>query len=159
MYVADRTPALAVAATIRENLKQIGIDVEVIPFPPKVLNARIGSRGEPFDIAYTGWVADDVDPANFFIPLDGRTIRDRDNLDYSYFNSPTLNRLLDRASRLPGAERYRALGELDVRVARDEASLVALWHANEHVFVSKRVGCLVFNGSSALNLGAVCLKR
>lgn len=36
--------------------------------------------------------------------------------------------------------------------------MVPLWHANEHVFVSKRVG---FNNAAGigLNFGVVCLKR
>jgi ABC-type oligopeptide transport system substrate-binding subunit len=158
MYVRDRAPELAAAATIQANLEKIGIVVELKSFPTNVFLARIGTRGEPFDIALAGWIADYADPASFFIPLDGRLIRDRDNFNYSYFHSPSMNRSLDRASRLPVAERYRALGDLDVRMAKNEAPLVPLWHVNRHVFVSKRVGCLLFN-AEVMNLGAVCLKR
>ena len=42
----------------------------------------------------------------------------------SYFDSPKYNRLLDEASRLTGAERYRAYGELDVQLSRDAAPAI-----------------------------------
>lgn len=159
MYVLDSPFQPVVGAIIRANLAQIGIAVEVKAFSGGSLSARVGTRGEPFDIAYWGWGADYVDPSNFLSLLDGRTIRDRENVNNSYFNSSTFNRELDRANRLRGDERRRALGELDVKVAREEAPIVPLFHTNEHVFVSKRVGCLIFNNyAGGLNLGATCLK-
>jgi peptide/nickel transport system substrate-binding protein len=160
LYVRDNPSGRVLGAVVRANLDQIGLDVEIKPFPPGPFAARVFTRGEPYDMVHLAWGADYIDPANFLSLLDGRTIRDRENFNNSYFSSSTFNRELDRANRLTGDRRLRALGELDVRVARDEAPLVPLYHLNEHVFVSKRVGCLVFNNwAGSLNVGASCLKR
>jgi hypothetical protein len=53
-------------------------------------------------------------------------------------------------------ERDRAYGELDIRLARDAAPLVALSIINEATLVSKRVGCIVLR--PVLDLTAVCLR-
>ena len=160
LYVWDVPPFRVAADVIRRNLARIGLAVEVKSFPPPVQIARAGTRGEPYDIALIGWLPDYVDPGNFLLLLDGRTIRDSGNTDWAYFKSARFNRALDRANRLDGDERRRALGELDIRVMRDDAPVVPLYHTNDHLFVSKRVGCLVLNNyAGSLNLGAACLKR
>ena len=160
MYAWSPPPAVAIAQTVRASLKEIGINVEIKVFPPNEAVARTGTRGEPFDIGFTAWGADYVDPYNFLAPLlDGRAVGDRGNANASYFNSARFNRQLDDAQGLTGDARYRALGALDIRTMRDQAPVVVLFHQNAPVFVSKRAGCLVFNGYAAgLNLGAVCLK-
>ena len=40
------------------NLKQIGIDVQVKYFFVTALVARVATRGEPLDLALSGWLAD-----------------------------------------------------------------------------------------------------
>ena len=66
--------------------------------------------------------------------------------NFSYFNSPKYNRLLDEASRLTGAERYRAYGELDVDISRDAAPAIAVvgrstrWRSSPPAS-----GCVVMN--------------
>jgi peptide/nickel transport system substrate-binding protein len=159
MYTLDTPPAITASATVRAGLAQIGLDVEIKPLAIRSLYAQISTRGAPFDIALGGWSADYPDPYSFLLLLDGRTIRDRGNLNLSYYNSARFNRQLDRANRLTGDARLRALAELEIRVLRDDAPVVALYNINANVFVSERAGCLLFNGrGDALNLGAVCLK-
>jgi peptide/nickel transport system substrate-binding protein len=159
LYVFD-VPLFRVAANaIRKDLAQIGLEVEVKPFPPPVVLARAGTRGEPYDMVLTGWIPDYVDPAGYLVLLDGRTITRDQNIDLAYFNSPRFNREFDRADRLDRGERHRAFSELDNRVVRDDAPVVPLYHTNDHLLVSKRVGCIVLNNPvAALNLGAVCLR-
>jgi ABC-type transport system substrate-binding protein len=160
LYVWDVPPFRVAANVIRENLARIGLAVEVKVLPPPVLTATGGVRGEPYDIAYIGWLPDYVDPSSFLVLLDGRAIGKRGNPDWALFNSARFNRELDRANRLQGDARSRALGELDIRVVRDDAPVVPLYHTNDHLLVSKRVGCVVLNNyAGTLNLGAACLKR
>jgi hypothetical protein len=64
--------------------------------------------------------------------------------------------LLEEASRLTGAARYRAYGELDVRLSRDAAPAIPFAALNAWAFVSKRTGCVIMN--PGLDLTAVCLK-
>lgn len=61
-----------------------------------------------------------------------------------------------QAARLRGTERYRAYGELDVRLARDAAPSAAISIFSEPTLVSKRVGCIVLR--PALDLTVACLK-
>ena len=160
LYVPDVPPYRVAASVIRENLARIGLAVEVKALPFPVLNARLRVRGEPYDILYTGWLPDYVDPAGFLVPLDGRLIGAEGSPNRSMFNSASFNRELDRANRLQGDARGRALAELDIRVVRDQAPVVPLYNGNDHLFVSKRVGCIVPNNYvGTLNLGAACLKR
>jgi hypothetical protein len=76
--------------------------------------------------------------------------------NYSSFNSPKYNRLLDRTSRLTGAARARAYGALDVDIARNAAPAVAYSFDNALTLVSSPTGCVVVN--PYLDLAAVCLK-
>ena len=63
---------------------------------------------------------------------------------------------MDEASRLTGAARDRAYGELDVMISRDAAPAIPFAAINAHAFVSARVGCVVMNPS--FDVTAVCLK-
>ena len=89
--------------------------------------------------------------------FDGRTIGRPNFGNWSYFDSPTFNRKLDRASKLPlGPERNRAYGQIDVELSRDAAPAIPYGVANAFTLVSSRVGCVVANPS--LDFTAVCLK-
>jgi hypothetical protein len=77
-------------------------------------------------------------------------------VNFSYFNVPKYNRLLERAARLSGPRRYRAYGDVDVQLARDAAPAIAAMNPNTWAFVSARTGCIVMN--PYLDLTAVCLK-
>ena len=78
--------------------------------------------------------------------FDGRTIADAPNFgNWSYFDSPKYNRLLEEASRLTGAKRDQAYRELDVMLSRDAAPAIPFAALNAWAFVSARVGCVVMN--------------
>jgi ABC-type transport system substrate-binding protein len=140
---------------MERNLGAIGLDVEIKRFPPPVLFAKLATRGEPFDIGWIGWtVIDGSALADFF---DGRRLGEPTIFNYSYFNSPKYNRLIDAASRLPlGPARDRAWGELDVSLSREAAPGIPYAVTNAFTFVSARTGCVVRN--PYLDLTAVCLK-
>lgn len=146
---------LASGAIVRDSLKKIGLDVEVKVFPFPVLMNKLSTPGEPFDIGWIGW-GGFFDPSLLSFLFDGRTIGKPGFGNWSYFNSPKYNRLLDRAARLTGRARYRAYGKLDVELARDAAPAVAYAYDNAITFVSRRTGCIVLNPS--LDLAAVCLR-
>jgi hypothetical protein len=97
-----------------------------------------------------------ADPSFLSFLFDGRTIGEPGFGNWSYFDSPEYNRLLGEASRLSGAARYRAYGELDAKLSRDAAPALPWAVINAGAFVSARVGCVVMNPT--LDLTAVCLK-
>ncbi len=109
------------------------------------------ARG-PYDLGFATWLADYDDPyAVLNVQLEGQFIGE---WNWARFASPVYDRLLRGAARLQGPDRYRAYGELDVRLARDAAPMVAIDFLNDPVLVSKRLGCV----RASFDLAAVCLK-
>jgi peptide/nickel transport system substrate-binding protein len=155
LYVPALSAAVAQGQILEQNLSKIGIDVEIVQFPGPLLFEKLGTRGEPFDIGWIGWLDVTGDPS-FLSIFDGRTIERPDNQNWSYFDSPKYNRRLDRASRLTGEARYRAYGQLDVDLARNAAPAIAYAYDRALALVSARTGCVVLN--PYLDLAAVCLK-
>ena len=103
------------------------------------------------------WAPDYLDPYTYINALlDGRSLKAVGNFNYAHFDSPQYNRLMARAARLQGNARLRAYGNLDVKLARDAAPLVAYAFAKDPTLVSKRVGCRVLR--FGLDLAAACLK-
>jgi oligopeptide transport system substrate-binding protein len=151
LYTVDSPLGLSTAQIVKRNLARIGLGVEIKAFSLQALFGKLFAPGEPFDLALTpGYGADYGDPSTFI------------NVDFpgwkwARFDSAKYNRLMARASRLSGAKRYRAYGDLDVALARDAAPLIAYATDNEWTFVSRRVGCKILN--PGLDLAAVCLKQ
>ena len=158
LYTPNLPLPLATAQIVQQNLKAIGLEVEIKQFPPAIHFEKLFIPGEPFDIGYSGWFGRQTvaDPSFLNFLFDGRTIGQPSSGNASYFNSPKYNRLLERASRLSGEERYKAYGELDVQLSRDAAPAIPFAALNGVTFVSPRVGCIVLN--PVLDLTAVCLK-
>jgi len=158
LYTANASStALSRAQIIQYNLRQIGLDVEIMvtpqPEPP-----FIRARGAPFDLKDDpGGASEYPDPyaaLNRF--FDGRFLRAENNTNLSFFNDPTFNRKLAAAARLSGPARYRAYGKLDVGLARDAAPAVAYSANNWVAFFSSRIGCVTINPISGVSLGALC---
>jgi peptide/nickel transport system substrate-binding protein len=152
LYTTTNPLDVAQAQVLQRNLAAIGLDVEIKP--QAALAAKLDTAGEPFDIARIAWGASEPSILNAI--FHGRTIGQPGNSNWSYFNSPKYNRLLDRAARLTGDKRYRAYRALDLQLSRDAAPAMPITILNAFTFVSARVGCVVVNPN--LNLTAVCLK-
>lgn len=154
LYTFDVPFLLASAQIVKQNLKKIGLEVEVKSLPSPAAFRLTIRPGAPVDIAYSPWIADYVDPYQYAnILFDGRFIGES---NLAHFNSPRYNALLRRAARLQGDARYRAYGQLDVQLARDAAPIAAVAHDNQATLVSSRVGCIVLR--PLLDLTAACLK-
>jgi len=155
LYAPDNPLSLVRAQIVSQNLATIGIDVAVKAIPGPAFRVRVTTPGEPFDIALSfGFLADYADPSGILnLMFDGQFVGGTND---SRFDSTKYNRLLGQAALLRGRSRFRAYGDLDVRLARDAAPMVAFEVANQMTFVSKRVGCVVLR--PALDLTAVCLK-
>jgi ABC-type transport system substrate-binding protein len=156
LYTLDNPVDLAQAEILKQNLAAIGIELEIQRFPIALLFQKLATPGEPFDIGRVNW-SGFVGPGFLEFLFDGRTIGRPQSGNWSYFDSPTFNRKLDRASKLPlGPERDRAYGQIDVELSRDAAPAVPYGMPNAFTLVSSRVGCVVVN--PALDFTAVCLK-
>ena len=156
LYTLDGPVDVAQAEILKRNLAAIGITLEIQRFPIALLFQKLSTPGEPFDIGRVSW-GSFVDPSLLAFLFDGRSIGRPNFGNWSYFDSPTFNRKLDRASKLPlGPERNRAYGQIDVELSRDAAPAIPYGVANAFTLVSSRVGCVVANPN--LDFTAVCLK-
>jgi ABC-type transport system substrate-binding protein len=151
LYTVTTDPHPAFAQSVTQDLAKIGLEVEVKTFPTPAYFGRLGPGG-PWDIGFAPWIADYDDPyAVLNVLLDGRFVG---STNWARFDSPVYNRMLRQAANLRGAARARAYGDLDVRLARDAAPIVAIDYANEPTLVSKRVGCV----TQPFELTSLCLK-
>lgn len=155
LYTANFPVDVAQAQILQRNLRKIGIRVTVKQFPIPLLFEKLSTPGAKFDIGRISWTGLS-DPGFLAFLFDGRSIGDPQSGNWSYYNSPKYNRRFEAASRLTGADRYRAYGALDVDLARDAAPAVPYGVPNALTFVSAHVGCVVVNPT--LDLTAVCLK-
>jgi peptide/nickel transport system substrate-binding protein len=159
MYTCNQAPCPERAQLVQSNLKAIGIDVEIRQFPRQVQFAKEGNRGEPFDIADEGWIADYPDGYSFLNKLlDGRTIQKTGNVNFSYFNDPEYNRKLDEAAALSGDAREAAYARLDIDLNRNAVPLVAWMVPNNIDFFSARVGCQLFQPVYFMDLASLCIR-
>lgn len=161
LYTSDFPFPLAVARLAKQQLAAIGLDVDVKALPYHLASAeylrRLASRDEAWDLALVLWTPNVPDAYGYINTLLETQFVGRTNV--SGFASGNYDRAMRRAAREADAvRRNRTYGELDVRLARDAAPLVALSVLNEATLVSSRVPrrCIVLR--PALDLTAVCLK-
>ncbi len=156
LYTRSDPVDVAQAQVLQQNLKAIGLEVEIVQFPRHTCSSRSWRPERRTSTSVVSPWGHSPDPSWFTGIFDGRTIGETGNENWSYFNSPKYNRLFDEAARLTGNERYKAYGELDVQLSRDAAPAVPIANLNALTFVSARTGCIVVN--PFLDLTAVCLK-
>jgi ABC-type oligopeptide transport system substrate-binding subunit len=157
-YCANSGAAPPTCQIVQDNLKAIGLDMEIKLFPRAVQFTKTGTRGEPFDLTLEGWHMDYFDPYDFIFLLDGTTIRAANNVDFSYFNSPAYNRKIAAAASLVGQARYRAFGNLDVDLAKNAAPLASYITDNTRILVSKSTGCVTYHPVFELDIPSICKK-
>jgi ABC-type oligopeptide transport system substrate-binding subunit len=158
LYCANAAPAPQTCQIAQDNLKAIGLELEIKTFPRAVQFTKAGTRGEPFDMSLEAWRMDYFDPYDFLFLMDGATIRPANNSNYSYFNSPEYNRKIAQAASLIGQARYRAFGSLDVDLAKNAAPLASYITDNARELVSSSTGCYFYQPVYEIDLGALCKK-
>jgi YVTN family beta-propeller protein len=152
LYTCDISPCDQQAQIITNDLAAIGLRVEVKRVPTGKYFAKLATPGEPFDIAWVGWLPDYLDPAAMLNVLleDGTAI--------PTFENPTYRARLAAAARLSGAERYLTYARLDADLARNAAPWVALGKLYSPELFSARMGCQTY-GVYGVDLAALCIKN
>jgi ABC-type transport system substrate-binding protein len=159
LYIANRGSAPLRAQIIQFNLKQIGLNVNPHLFARAVQFDKEGTRGEPFDLGDDGWLADYADPYDFInVLLSGSNIHDSNNNNLAYFNDPTFNKQMAQAALLSGAARYKAYGNLDVNISKNNPAWASRANSNNRILVSNRVGCFTYNNIYGPDLAGLCIK-
>ena len=159
LYANSSPLPMAIAQLVRQQLAEIGLQVEVRPIPIHSASAayfkKLATAGEPWDIAFGLWSPSYIDPFAYINLLFDRRFVGGTN--FARFASRALDQPMRRAARLPqGSGRSDAYSALDVRIAREQAPLAAVDFLNEPTLVSRRVGCVVLR--PVLDLTAICLK-
>jgi ABC-type transport system substrate-binding protein len=152
LYTCDISPCDQQAQIITTDLAAIGLRVEVKHFADSTLYTKTVTPGEPFDIAWAGWLPDYQDPAAYLNVLleDGTFI--------PTFQDPAYRARLAAAARLSGAERYLTYARLDADLARNAAPLVAFGNLSSPELFSARMGCQTY-GVYGVDLAALCIKK
>jgi ABC-type transport system substrate-binding protein/class 3 adenylate cyclase/DNA-binding beta-propeller fold protein YncE len=157
MYTPNVPPWVQEAQIIRRNLKPLGIDVQVKEFPLENFFTRIARRGEPFDLAVSGWSFGSTDPVQLLGIFDGSTIGPAGNVDISYFKDGAFERELHAAAKLSGAKRYHAAARLELQLERDiPAAPIATTASRD--FFSARIGCQIYQPVFGIDIAALCLR-
>jgi ABC-type oligopeptide transport system substrate-binding subunit len=160
LYVPDVPAVRRGAQFVKQQLEELGLEIEIRPFGEHATaSSYLGRLGpdadEPWDLGLVLWTPDFVDPAAYINRLlDGQHAG---GTNLARFDEPPYNALMQQASRLQGAARAKAYAELDLRLARDAAPLLPIAVLNEVTLVSARVGCMLRR--PGLVLTTVCLKR
>ena len=158
MYTPNTAPWVQEAQIIRRDLAPLGIDVQVKEFAGGDYFHRVGRRGEPFDLAITGYTMS-PDPLGVLTLFDGSNIGNPNSANLSSFDDPAFNRKLRAAEKLSGASRNRAANRLALELERDDAPAAAIGTNASRDFFSARIGCQVYQPGWGIDLAALCLRR
>ena len=152
LYTCNFPQCAQQAQIITNDLRAIGIDVQVKAFAAAYVGEHVNKPGAPDDLAETGWTADYPDPAAMLWPI----LEDRTWLPT--FDNASYRRRLTAAGQLTGPQRLLAYGKLAVDLARNAAPLVAWGDAASPDFFSARIGCQSY-GFYGLDLAALCVRH
>lgn len=159
LYVNSSPLPMALGQLVKQQLGAIGLEVEVRGIPIHSASAayfnKLGTSGEPWDIAFGLWSPSYIDPYAYINLLFDRRFVGATN--FARFSSSAYDKQMRQAARLPqGARRGSTYSALDAELARDSAPFAAVDVLNEPTLVSARVGCIVLR--PVLDLTAVCLR-
>ncbi len=135
----------AVGQLTKFELTQMGCNVTIKPFQGSSIYTAAGTKGADFDVMRAGWIADYPDPYDFYhLLLDGTTIVEQNNTNFSYFNNASVNAQIAKYNLYTGQERLKAYGALDLNVMKNYAPIAAYTNSNNHDFISGKVTGYVY---------------
>ena len=127
------------AEGMQQELRAVGIEVELKDLSDSAFVAKSGSRGQ-VPCGIQGWMMDYPDPSNLLdMPFNGDRITDQNCNNLAFYSSPELNRLLTLAGdSLDLERRMRLYREAESVVMRD-APWVPLCHVQSAVICHPRL--------------------
>jgi YVTN family beta-propeller protein len=151
MYTCKSPACLQLAETVKGNLHTIGIAVDINEIPAPRIFGLESTPGEPYDIAWFGWVADYADPSTF---IDAPFISFPVSL-----HGPDADNYQPRiaaVAKLTGGQRLRGYGQLDIDLATHAAPAIAFADLTARDFFSSHIGCQAFQPVYGMDLAALC---
>jgi peptide/nickel transport system substrate-binding protein len=160
LYTCNQQPCPDRAAVIQQELKAIGINVQIKQFDRGIQFQKEGNLGEPFDIADEGWVADYYDAYDWInILLNGEKFAQQGNNNFSYFNDPTFNKRMDQANLLSGKARDQAYAQIANDLNKGPAPWASRSYGTNIDFFSSKIGCEVNQGAYGMALNTFCIRK
>jgi ABC-type transport system substrate-binding protein len=150
LYAASDGVSPSLAQTVQQNLSKIGLQVEV---KQAASIDQLTPRDARWDMYIGAWQGQWMDPI-WYVDF---ALKFQSGID-----SRAFVKRVTHANSLAGAERYKAYGNADVWIARNEPPMAAFAVQNTPHIFSSRVGCMAFNYYSiggGFDLAAACLKR
>lgn len=143
------------------QLNAIGFNnIDHKPFASGLFSA-LGVKGNDYDFAIVGWSADFPDAYDYVNKLlGGQTIQDVQNNNTAYFDNNTADKLMNAASRLTGAARIKAYGDLDTMIMSKFAPIAGIDNRNDREYFSSRIDVksIVESPIYEIDLGKLALK-
>jgi ABC-type transport system substrate-binding protein len=151
LYTCNFSPCREQAQIVKTDLAAIDVNVQIKTFSLDKMFAREQTPGEPFDLAWDGWLP------NYFDPESMLTETLQDSSVGPTFDNPAYQKKLAAAARLSGPDRYLTYGQLDLDIARHAAPLAAFDNLIDRDFFSARIGCQTY-GIYGMDLAALCTR-
>lgn len=152
LYTCNFPDCTRHAEILRSNLADIGIDLTVREFTLGEMFSRLAKPGEPFDLVYSNWFADFVDPYNFLQVFD-----EGGQLGH-LLDDPRVDRAFARAAPLRDERRLAAYARIDRMLVEDVVPAVAFANGTVSHLLSARMGCQVLHPVYDLDLAALCVQ-
>ncbi len=124
------------AVAIQEQLKPLGIEVSLLNTDTKTHYGHLEQKGD-FDVARAGWIADYKDPESFL-----GISRKASGNNYSNFNNPKFEELMDKAAAAGGneAERSKYLSEAEAVLVNELGNMPLLYYSYKTIVSPKLKG-------------------
>jgi peptide/nickel transport system substrate-binding protein/oligopeptide transport system substrate-binding protein len=125
IWLSDNKESLEVVEIIQAQLKNVGIEVEIVQREWSSFKKSVSLGEAP--MFYLSWWADYVDPENFLVPLfhsknyglSGNT---------TFYNNPDVDRLLNEAEITMNNEKRKGLYSQAQNIILEDCPAVFLWH-------------------------------
>ncbi len=154
MKIVNTPINVNIGSIIKNNLKEIGVEVELDPDLPTGYFDRLKTNpGEAFRV---GWAADFVGYDNFMYPLLHSKSIGADNR--SRFGLKAVDDLINQGRKTPDAAKRNALYQQAESIVMEQAIVVPLWWAKWSNLLSKNVDAWVQGPTAFVDYNEVTMK-
>jgi len=108
-YASGDTVLRGICELWKEQLANLGVELKLqaMPFDSTIAKAQAEDPNDRQDIFFFGWFPDNADPASFLFSLFAAA--EPPVLNFSYYNKPVFEALIDRALKISATNREEAI--------------------------------------------------
>lgn len=133
MWIANIDDYDKIGVSIQQDLRRIGVEVEVKQVTYSELKTLAGKRKQ-ISVCILGWLQDFSDPSNFLDPLfNKKSITETASLNRAFYSNPKVNTLLDTAATETDAQKRLIMYQQAEQQIVEDAPLGFLFHTERYV--------------------------